>query len=98
MSCEDKAKNAAPLTEAEKLIDRGRVVYVTQCIACHAQDPKQNGSVGPAIAGSSVELLRAKVLKNEYPVGYKAKRATGNMIALPHLEKDIEAIAAYLNQ
>ncbi|MBX9768907.1 MAG: cytochrome c [Bdellovibrionales bacterium] len=98
MSCEDKGKETPPQTEAEKLFERGRVVYMTQCTACHAQDPSQNGGVGPAIAGSSIELLRSKVLKNEYPAGYTPKRETKAMIALPHLEKDIEAIAAYLKR
>lgn len=99
LACEKKAEApSTPMSEAQQLQERGRVVYMTQCTACHAQDAKQNGGVGPAIAGSSVELLRLKVLKNEYPEGYKPKRTTGTMIALPHLEKDIEALAAFLRE
>ena len=99
LGCEKKAESPEPpKTELQKLQERGKVVYMTQCTACHAQDPQQNGGVGPAIAGSSVELLRAKVLKNEYPEGYKPKRETKAMIALPHLEKDIDALAAFLQQ
>jgi mono/diheme cytochrome c family protein len=37
--------------------ERGRQVYLAQCTACHAQDPAQNGPLGPAVKGSSRELL-----------------------------------------
>ena len=98
-ACETKSEApVAAVTEAQKLQERGRVVYLTQCTACHGQDPKQNGGVGPAVAGSSIDLIRSKVLKNEYPTGYQPKRSTRAMIALPHLEKDIDAIAAFLQQ
>lgn len=75
---------------------RGRVVYDTNCTACHAIDPAKPGPVGPAIAGSSLALLEAKVLRNEYPPGYEPQRETQAMIPLPHLEKDLPAIHAYL--
>jgi mono/diheme cytochrome c family protein len=78
------------------LVKRGRVVYSSACIACHAPDPTQVGGLGPPIAGSSLELLRAKVLYNEYPPGYTPKRETRNMVPLPHLESDLPALAAYL--
>lgn len=75
---------------------RGKQVYGNVCIACHAYDPTQDGAVGPAIAGSSLELLEAKVLRNEYPPGYTPKRTTSNMVPLPHVEKDLPSLAAYL--
>jgi hypothetical protein len=54
--------------------------------------------IGPSLAGSSLELLRAKVLKGEYPVGYKPKRATPSMAAIPSLtENDIVALEAFIN-
>ena len=59
-------------------------------------DPTQDGAVGPAIAGSSLELLQAKVLRNEYPPGYEPKRTTSNMVPLPHVEKDLPSLAAFL--
>ena len=83
--------------DEDPLVARGRTVYLNNCTACHARDPSQVGPVGPAIAGSSQELLEAKVLRNEYPPGYTPKRETQAMIVLPHLEPEIPAIAAFLN-
>ena len=78
------------------LVKRGKQVFETNCTACHAFDPTQPGPVGPPIAGSSLELVRAKVVHNEYPPGYTPKRTTKAMIPLTHLEPDVPAIAAYL--
>jgi mono/diheme cytochrome c family protein len=78
------------------LIARGKSVYETNCTACHARDPRADGPVGPANACSSTELIRAKVLRNEYPPGYAPKRDTQAMIPLAHLEPELPAIAAYL--
>jgi mono/diheme cytochrome c family protein len=92
---------AAPLSpeaEAAQLVQRGRTVYQTNCVACHASDPSRPGPVGPEIAGSSLELLRARVLTKDYPPGYKPKRPTQVMPPLPHLEKEIPALHAFLNQ
>lgn len=81
----------------EQLVQRGRSIYVASCVACHHTDPSKDGSVGPSLAGSSLELLQKKVLKNQYPEGYTPKKSTGVMVALPHLEKEIPALHAYLN-
>ena len=76
---------------------QGRAAYQTDCIVCHNPDPTQPGAVGPELAGSSLELLRAKVLRNEYPPGYTPKRDTKGMFALVHRERDLPAIEAYLS-
>jgi len=78
------------------LVKRGEQVYLNNCTACHARDPGQPGPVGPPVAGSSRELLEAKVLRNEYPSGYTPKRDTQAMIPLAHLEPELPALAAYL--
>ena len=83
--------------DPEELRARGRGAYVSNCIACHNPDPAKPGGIGPEIAGASAELLRAKVIRNEYPSGYTAKRDTRAMIPLPHLEGEIEAPAAFLD-
>jgi mono/diheme cytochrome c family protein len=80
------------------LVARGRSVYMTNCIMCHHTDPARDGNVGPALAGSSLELLQFRVLQIQYPPGYKPKRPTRLMPALPHLENDIPALHAFLNQ
>jgi mono/diheme cytochrome c family protein len=78
------------------LAQRGKVVFETNCIACHSPDPTRDGPVGPANACASLALLTAKVLRNEYPPGYAPKRDTRAMVPLPHLEKELPALAAYL--
>ena len=83
--------------ETSALVKRGKVVYDTVCAACHARaNPTEDGPVGPAIVGSSLELLEAKVLRNEYPPGYVPKRDTKTMVPFPHVEPDLAALHAYL--
>ena len=77
-------------------VEAGRRAYMANCIACHNADPAKEGTVGPAIAGSSLELVRARVMKAEYPPGYTPKRDTRAMAPLPYLEKEMPALAAYL--
>jgi mono/diheme cytochrome c family protein len=89
---------AAPETQSpEQLAARGRVVYMANCIACHNMDPNVDGALGPAISGSSHELLEERVLRAAYPAGYTPKRDSTTMIALPYLAADIDALTAYLN-
>ena len=80
----------------EELIAAGRSVYNANCIACHAMDPKIDGALGPAVAGSSLELLEARVVRGGYPEGYEPKRPSRVMVALPHLEPRLPELAAYL--
>ncbi len=92
-------KEAAPVDPSDPraaLIQKGRSIYQTQCIACHNSDPKKPGSVGPEIAGSSRELIDARVVRAEYPAGYKPKRETHAMPAFPQLKNDIDALHAYI--
>ncbi len=75
---------------------RGGRVYQNVCVACHNADPSQDGVVGPAIAGSSRELLEARVVRREFPPGYTPKRPGGAMPAFPYLADQIDNLAAYL--
>lgn len=83
-----------PLSALES---RGKASYLSNCIACHNQDPRLVGSIGPEVSGSSLELLEARVIHQKYPPGYKPKRTSGLMPALPFLAPDIPALHAYLN-
>ena len=85
------AEPSRPLSEI------GRQVYQANCIACHNSDPAKDGSVGPSVSGSSLELLSARVLHASYPPGYKPKRSSGAMPAMPHLKDKLDALHAYLN-
>ena len=83
---------------------KGQKIYQRFCIACHNPDPTQDGSVGPAVAGSSVELITARLQhgnKNfaaSYPPGYTPQRDTQLMPPIPNLVKSAEDLAAFLNQ
>lgn len=91
------AAPAAATGQAEsELMARGQEIYKMNCIACHNPDPAVDGALGPAIRGSSLELIKLRVLKAQYPEGYKPKRDTKVMPPLPHLEKEIEALHAFV--
>ena len=81
-----------PQTPAEK----GRIVYMTNCVVCHNPDPNLPGSQGPSIAGSSEELVADRVLYLKYPPGYTPKRTTHAMRALPQLANRIDDLTAFL--
>lgn len=91
MGCSESG--APQLSEAAQ---RGKAVYLSVCIACHNVNPALDGSLGPANAGASHELLEARVLRAEYPPGYKPKRDSKAMPALPNLAPNIDALTAYL--
>jgi len=77
-------------------VELGRRAFAANCTACHNPDPSKPGTIGPAIAGSPPELVRARVLRAEYPPGYKPKRDSHLMPAQPFLAPDVDHIAAYL--
>ena len=76
---------------------KGKVVYYANCTSCHNYNPKKAGSIGPDIYGSSIELLKNKVLYGKYPKNYQAKRTSGIMPLYPHLNKQISNLHAFLN-
>ncbi|MBS1255331.1 MAG: hypothetical protein MAG581_01131 [Deltaproteobacteria bacterium] len=78
-------------------IEKGRVVYFANCVACHNNNPKKQGSIGPQIFGSSKELLTKKIVLGKYPNHYKPKRTTNIMPLLPHLDQEISNLHAYIN-
>ena len=80
----------------ESPVERGRRAYMANCIACHNADPAKEGTLGPAIAGSSTALVEARVMRAEYPPGYTPKRDSNLMPAQPFLKQDVPDLAAYL--
>jgi mono/diheme cytochrome c family protein len=75
----------------------GQSIYMLHCTACHNPNPALDGSLGPALKGSALELLEARVLRGEYPPGYIPKRATHIMTQLPLTEEEVDSIHAFLN-
>lgn len=76
--------------------NRGKQVYLAQCVTCHNSEPAKDGPVGPAVKGASRELLEARLLRGGYPPGYKPKRDTAVMQPMPQLAASIPDLAAYL--
>jgi mono/diheme cytochrome c family protein len=84
--------SSGPQTPAQ----RGRIVFMTNCVVCHNSNPNLPGSQGPAIAGSSRALIEARVLHLSYPPGYQPQRTTHAMRAFPQLAGQIDNLAAFL--
>ena len=85
-----------PPKNEDPAVTRGKAAYMGTCIACHNMNPAIDGALGPALKGSSKELLEARVVRGVYPAGYKPKRDTKVMPPQPNLAKDIDDIAAFL--
>lgn len=81
----------------DPLAARGKASYMSNCIACHNPNPTLAGSVGPDVDRASLELITARVMHMAYPPGYKPKRNSMLMPAMPYLEGDLPALYAYLN-
>jgi mono/diheme cytochrome c family protein len=77
-------------------VARGEKIYRNICVVCHDADPSQAGTLGPAVAGASRELLEAKLLRGEYPTGYTPQRNTQQMPLFEFLEPNLDEIATFL--
>jgi mono/diheme cytochrome c family protein len=93
LACSQGDPSAQP---RDPLAVEGERVYQNVCIACHHGNPARDGALGPAIAGSSRELLEAKVLRGQYPPGYTPKRESAAMPRFEYLAAEIGALEAYL--
>jgi mono/diheme cytochrome c family protein len=75
---------------------RGKTVYQNVCTACHNRNPSESGALGPPVAGASLLLLEAKVLRAEYPPGYAPKLPSATMPKYEYLSESLGDVAAYL--
>jgi hypothetical protein len=73
-------------------------VYLSYCTACHGVDPGRDTPLGPAILGSSQELLLARVRDASYPPGYRPKRDTKIMAPVGPAVGRIAELAAFLRE
>jgi mono/diheme cytochrome c family protein len=80
---------------------RGKRIYTTVCGVCHHPDPRQEygtaGNFGPAIAGSSRELLELRVRHGKYPASYTPKRTTRLMTTFTLSDDAIGALHAFVS-
>jgi mono/diheme cytochrome c family protein len=89
---------SAEVTKA--LLDRGALLYKSNCIQCHNKDPNLKGSIGPEMVDAPLEVMTSKVMTGAYPAvlpaGFVPKRKSKAMRKLPQLQKDIPAIYAWV--
>lgn len=82
------------------VIEKGRKVYMNNCLQCHNKDPNLKGSLGPSQVDAPYEVVKVKIITGRYPeklpAGYKPQRTTKAMRKFPQLEKDVDAIYAWL--
>lgn len=95
VSCQKNAD--IPKQPLSALETRGKAVFYSNCIACHNPNPTLDGSIGPAVAGSSLDLITHRVLTRDYPPGYKPKRNSEVMPDFPQLKDDVPGLHAFLN-
>ena len=92
----DKKKlNKTIALEAD--IEKGRTVYFANCVSCHNNNPKKPGSLGPEVYGVSTDVLTQKIISGKYPENYSPKRKTKIMPLMPHFNKDISNLHAFIN-
>jgi mono/diheme cytochrome c family protein len=84
----------------QALLDKGRRLYISNCISCHNKDPNLKGPIGPEMVDAPLEIMTAKVMTGAYPAtlpaGFVPKRTTKLMRKIPKLQKDIPAIYAWV--
>ena len=85
--------NVALITDIEK----GRMVYFANCVSCHNNNPKKPGSIGPEVYGVSIDVLTKKIVSGKYPENYRPKRASKIMPSMPHFNKEISNLHAFIN-
>lgn len=89
-----------PASELSPELERGRLLYKTNCLQCHNKDPNIKGAVGPEIVDAPLEVMTSKVMTSYYPdplpAGFVPKRKSHAMRAIPKLKDDIPLIWAYV--
>ena len=78
-------------------IEKGRMVYFANCVSCHNNNPKKPGSIGPEVYGVSKDVLIQKIVSGKYPENYRPKRTSKIMPSMPHLNKEISNLHAFIN-
>ena len=78
-------------------IEKGRMVYFANCVSCHNNNPKKLGSIGPEVYGVSIDVLTKKIVSGKYPENYRPKRTSKIMPSMPHLNKEISNLHAFIN-
>lgn len=77
-------------------LDKGKRLYMANCIQCHNRDPHKKGPIGPELTDAPLEVMTSKVMTAKYPdplpEGFVPKRKSRAMRPIPKLKNDIPAI------
>jgi mono/diheme cytochrome c family protein len=97
----EEAKAAPAVVEVEPVdIEKGKTIYLAQCIKCHNKDPNIKGAIGPEVVDAPLEVMQHKVMTGRYPdvlpEGFVPKRKTKQMTKFPQYAKDVPSIHAYV--
>ena len=86
--------------EPASQIEKGRRLYLSNCISCHNKDPSLKGPIGPEIVDAPMEVMTSKIMTGAYPAvlpqGFVPRRKTKLMRPIPKLKDDISAIYEYV--
>jgi mono/diheme cytochrome c family protein len=84
----------------QSTLDRGKSLYMKNCLQCHNRDPNKKGPIGPEIVDAPLEVMISKIMTSNYPnplpEGFTPKRKSHAMRAIPKLKDDIPAIHAWV--
>jgi mono/diheme cytochrome c family protein len=90
----------AEVEAADTILEKGKRLYLTNCLQCHNRDPNVKGSIGPEVVDAPLEVMTAKIMTGKYPEklpeGFVPKRKSTAMRKIPKLKEDIPAIWAYV--
>jgi mono/diheme cytochrome c family protein len=93
-----KAEPSVPMDQ--ETIEKGKRLYVANCLRCHNSDPNERGSIGPEVVDSPLSVMTSKIMTGKYPdplpPGFIPKRKSRAMMPIPRLQNDIPAIWAYV--
>ena len=88
------------LAQDQAFLDKGKRLYMANCIQCHNRDPNLKGSLGPELIDAPLEVMTSKVMTGLYPAvlpaGFVPKRKSKAMKKIPKLQNDIPAIHAWV--
>ena len=81
-------------------LDKGKKLYMSNCIQCHNKDPNKKGPLGPEQVDTPYEVFQVKVISGRYPEkfpkGYIPKRKTKAMRPFPKLKDDVKYIYSWI--
>jgi mono/diheme cytochrome c family protein len=84
------------LSANQATLDKGKRLYLSNCIQCHNKDPNVKGSLGPEVVDAPLSVMTSKVMTGAYPAvlpaGFVPKRKSKAMKKIPKLKNDIPAI------